>query len=70
MLADVFERFINAKHCVLFLAVYLYDQRIKINLISITLEDNQLPEREIERKRGVGLIFFFLCFLLLFLLFL
>lgn len=52
MLADVFERFINAKHCVLFLAVYLYDQRIKINLISTTLEDNQLPEREIERKRG------------------
>lgn len=69
MLADVFERFINTKHCVLFMVVYLYGQKIKINLIFITLEDNQLPEREIERERGVELIFFLL-FLLLFLLFL
>lgn len=70
MLADVFERFISTKRCVLFMAVYFYGQGIKINLIFTTLEDKQPLGREIERMRGVELIFFVLLFLLLFFFFL
>lgn len=39
----------------------------KISVIFTTLEDNQLLGREIERMKGVELIFFLLLFLLFFL---
>lgn len=53
MLADVFERFINTKDCVLFMAVYLYGQRIK-NKFNIHHIREQSASRKGDRKEGCG----------------